>query len=398
MTLVFKKNIEYVVCYEKNRDNVKYKGVQKNSASNDPFTKPQNSIKILKFPAGSIHTTLNDGVYKKGVYGTERFPNELLNDLIVENGLNKNDVEFSNKFIWTQDTLNHNLKENLRVDLSRQLVLSYKKSNYNPECPPNFIDASVGVDTTENAGAYLETLIGSKSFDYPKPVSLMNYLLKFKDDKDAIILDFFSGSGTTAESVFSLNSQDHGKRKFILVQIPEACSENSKAYEAGYKTICDLGEDRIKKAGKKIKEEAGISAVDLDVGFRVLKLDSSNMTDVYYNPNSMDQSLLDMLVGNVKEDRTPLDLLFQVMLELGVELSAKIEERTIAGKKCFVVNDNDIVACFDNNVTDETIKELAKINSLYAVFKDSSFTNDSSNINCEQIFKSVSPSTIIKVI
>ena len=183
-----------------------------------------------------------------------------------------------------------------------------------------------------------------------------------------------------------------------MVQLPEKCEEDSEAFKAGFKPICNIGEERIRRAGKKIKEEAGILGDDLDIGFRVLKLDSSNMTDVYYNPNKTEQNLLDGLIDNVKEGRTALDLLFQVMLELGIELSAKIEEKTITGKKCFIVNENDIVACFDNEISDETVKELAKVHSIYAVFKDSGFVSDAANINCEQIFKTVSPSTRIKVI
>lgn len=393
-----KKNIEYIVCYEKNKDNIRYIGKQKTSSSNDPFTKPQNSFKELKFPAEKINTNLPDGIYKKGIYGTEKFPNELLNDLIVKNGTNVNDVTFKNRFIWTQDTLDKNLRNNLRIDLSKQLVLSYKKSNYSPECPPNFIDESVDVDTTEKAGAYLNDLFGEKVFDYPKPVSLLKYLLKFKNDKDAIVMDFFSGSGTTAQAIMQLNNEDNGNRKFILVQLPEKCDEKSNAFKAGYQTICEIGEERIRRAGKQIKAESGLMGVNLDVGFRVLKLDSSNMNDVFYNPKSYKQNLLDDCVSNIKEGRTPLDILFQVMLDLGIELSAKIEEKEIAGKKCFIVNENDIVACFDDGITNEVITELAQIKSIYAVFRDSSFATDSANINCEQIFKSISPSTSIKVI
>lgn len=400
-----KKNIEYILCYEKNKDNIKYRGIKKVSPSNDPFTKPQNSYKELKFPKGTINTILNDGVYNKGVYGTEKFPNELLDDLVVKNGLNANDVRFKNKFIWTQDTLNDNLKEGIRVDLSKQLVLSYKKLNYAPECPPNLIDQSVNVDTTENAGKMLTELFGSKVFDYPKPTSLLNYLAKFKNDENAIILDFFSGSATTAHSVIQLNSIDGGHRKFILVQLPELT--NNKEYS----TICDIGEERIRRAGKRIKEEliekkntAGMlndDVVDpnsLDIGFRVFKLDSSNMNDVYYNPNQTQKNLLETTIDNIKLDRTGLDLLFQVMLELGVELSAKIEEKDILGKKCYFVNDTDIAACFDDDLTNELLTELAKTKPLYAVFKDSCFNNDSVAINNEQIFKTYSPSTKVKVL
>ena len=235
-------------------------------------------------------------------------------------------------------------------------------------------------------------------FDFPKPLDLIKRLLTICSDSDSIVMDFFSGSATTAHAIFDRNQEDSGKRKFILVQLPEDCLDGSTQKKDGYNTIAEIGQERIRRAGKIIKEEAGVLGQNLDIGFRVLKLDSSNMNDVYYNPNQLNQNMLDQLVGNVKEDRTPLDLLFQVMLELGIELSAKIEEKELLGKKYFVVNENDIVACFDDGINDELIKELAKIHSIYAVFKDSAFASDSANINCEQIFKSISPSTTIKVV
>ncbi len=173
-----KKNIEYLIAYEKTKDNVRYAGLLKSSPSNDPFTKPQNTFKELKFPVGAITTVLPDGIYKAGIYGTDKFPNELKNDLIVENGKNKNEVVFYNRFIWVQETLDENLKTGLRVDLSKQLVLSYKRTNYNPECPPNLIDSSVFVDTTEQAGVDLDNLFDENHvFDYPKPVKGLLYNL-----------------------------------------------------------------------------------------------------------------------------------------------------------------------------------------------------------------------------
>lgn len=232
-------------------------------------------------------------------------------------------------------------------------------------------------------------------FDFAKPVSLLEDLIELIIDKNSIILDFFSGSATTAEATMRLNLKDSGNRKFIMVQLPEEYEYKNDGFRS--ETLCDLGQERIRRAGQKIKQES-IFGQNLDIGFRVLKLDSSNMNDVYYNPGNYSQTLLDSIISNIKEDRTPLDLLFQIMLELGIELSSKIEEKEIAGKKCFIVNENDIVACFDKGITDDVIKELAKIHSIYAVFCDSAFANDSANINCEQIFKSISPSTTIKVI
>lgn len=234
-------------------------------------------------------------------------------------------------------------------------------------------------------------------FSNPKPYKLIRYLQIIASDKDSIVLDFFSGSATTAHAVMQLNAEDGGNRKFIMVQLPEKCDEKSEAYKAGYKTICDIGKERIRRAGKKIKDE-NPSATGLDVGFRVLKLDSSNMKDVYYKPEDYSQGFLESLEDNIKADRTPLDLLFQVMLDLGKPLSAKIEEREIAGKCVFVVDDNDLVACFDSNVTEDVVKTIAQLKPLYAVFRDSGLSSDSVGANFDQIFATYSPNTTRKVL
>lgn len=245
---------------------------------------------------------------------------------------------------------------------------------------------------------------GKKYFNYPKSVDLLGILLGAVQNQDSIILDFFSGSATTAHAVMQLNAEDGGNRKFIMVQLPEKCDEKSEAYKAGYKNICEIGKERIRRAGKKILDEQKDKTdlinkpAPLDIGFRVLKLDSSNMQDVFYNPAAMTQDLLATTIDNVKPDRTPMDLLFQIMLELGVQLSAKIEEKEICGKKYYVVNENEIIACFDDNLNNDVITEIAKQQPLYAVFKDKSFATDSVGINNEQLFKTYSPSTEVKVI
>lgn len=241
-------------------------------------------------------------------------------------------------------------------------------------------------------------LLGNREiFDTPKPIALLKKLLMIASKNDSLILDFFSGSATTAHAVMQLNAEDGGNRKFIMVQLPEKCDEKSEAFKAGYKTICDIGKERIRRAGKKIKEE-NTSAANIDVGFRVLKLDSSNMKDVYYKSSDYAQDLLSSLESNIKEDRTPLDLLFQVMLELGKPLSAKIEENEIANKKVFIVDDNDLIACFDENITEAVVKAIAQKKPLYAVFRDNSFTSDTVAANFEQIFATYSPNTTRKVL
>lgn len=235
-------------------------------------------------------------------------------------------------------------------------------------------------------------------FDTPKPVKLIKMLTILGTNENDIILDFFAGSGTTAQSIIELNEEVDSSRKFILVQMAEELKDNEGANAIGLKTIGDVAKERIRRAGAKIKQEKGLTAQNLDVGFRVLKVDSSNMQPVYYNPEKYTQTLLDDLADNIKADRTPLDLLFQVMLDLGKPLSAKIEEKDIADKHVFIVNDDDLIACFDNNITEETVKAIAQLKPLYAVFRDSSLSSDSTVANFDQIFATYSPNTIRKVL
>lgn len=247
---------------------------------------------------------------------------------------------------------------------------------------------------TSSATSKLKKLMGETTFDTPKPVELIDRMLRMItfDDPEAIVLDFFAGSSTTAQAVMEYNAENNGKRKFILVQLPESVSEKTEAYENGYRNICEIGEKRIKKVIDNIDNR------NIDLGFRVFELDSSNMKDVYYNPSETQQSLFDVYADNIKEDRTPEDLLFQVMLDLGVLLSSKIEETTIAGKQVFNVADGFLMACFDKDVTEETVKAVAEKKPYYAVFRDSSMANDSVATNFDQIFASISPDTVRKVL
>lgn len=232
----------------------------------------------------------------------------------------------------------------------------------------------------------------------PKPIGTIKRCCNIVLGKEGIVLDFFSGSATTAHAVMQLNAEDGGNRKFIMVQLPEKTDEKSEAYKAGYKNICEIGKERIRRAGKKIKEEnADKEGIDkLDTGFRVLKLDSSNMQDVYYTPKEFTEQ--DLFADNVKPDRTAEDLLFQVMLDLGVELSATIEQRVIDGKQVFFVNDNYLVACFDENISENTITEIAKMKPYYFVMRDSSLASDNVADNFDQLFETYSKDTIRKII
>ena len=271
-------------------------------------------------------------------------------------------------------------------------------SEVQPGLRPNTILFQDEVGNNQEAKQETKALFdGLGVFDGPKPVRLLQVLLVIANvDKDSIILDFFSGSATTAHAVMRLNAQDGGKRKFIMVQLPEATDKKSEAYKAGYKNICEIGKERIRRAGKKIKEESPLTTQDLDTGFRVLKLDSSNMQDVYYTPAEFnEQKLFD---DNIKPDRTEEDLLFQTMIELGIELSAKIEKRNIAGKTVWSVSDGYLMACFDEEVNETTITEIARQHPYYFVMRDSSLANDQVADNFEQIWEEYSKDTVRRII
>ena len=254
--------------------------------------------------------------------------------------------------------------------------------------------------TTTGAGTYLKSLFNMEETPFPasKNIGFLKILITLFQKDDITILDFFSGSSTTADAVLRLNAEDGGHRKFIMVQLPEKTDEKSEAYKAGYKNICEIGKERIRRAGRKIKEEnAGKDGIDkLDIGFRVLKLDSSNMQDVYYTPKELTER--DLFADNVKPDRTAEDLLFQVMLDLGVELSATIEQRTMDCKQVFFVNDNYLVACFDTELTEDTIKEIAKLKPYYFVMRDSSLASDNVADNFDLLFETYSKDTIRRII
>ena len=260
------------------------------------------------------------------------------------------------------------------------------------------IKSSLGLYDAQWNTEMLSKLMKGKYFQNPKHLRLMMDIIAFTLPDDALILDFFSGSATTAHAVMQLNAEDGGHRKFIMVQLPEQTDSKSEAYKAGYKTICEIGEERIRRAGKKIKEESPLTTANLDIGFRVFKVDSSNMEDVYYRPADYNQGQMELFADNIKPDRTPEDLLFQVMLDLGILLSSDIQETEIAGKKVFSVADGYLIACFDAEVTEETVKAIAQKQPVYAVFRDSSMASDSVATNFEQIFETYSPRTQRKVL
>lgn len=394
---------EYVLCYSKSFVGVELFGEQAYSDKQQPLAKRTNSRKKLVFPKCVIKTTLSNEVYKAGSYGEGSSALFFEKDFAVDNGVVISDVIVNGPFVWTQTKLDEEIRLGTSVFLSSKFGFNVLRSDQSEKIkrPSTLLDQRSNVGTNEDAYDESISIFGKEGImSYPKPSSLVKYLVNTITyfDRDSIIMDFFSGSATTAHAVMQLNAEDGGKRKFIMVQLPEICSEESEAAKAGYGTICDIGKERIRRSGKKIQEDNPMMAGNLDVGFRVLKLDSSNLKDVYYSPddflvmNHDQQSFLD-LADNIKEGRTDEDLLFQVMLELGIPLSAKISHR----HDVFSVNDDYLIACF-KKVDTALMTEIAKKKPYFVVFRDSSFTSDSEMVNFEQVFATYSPNTEKKVL
>jgi adenine-specific DNA-methyltransferase len=312
-------------------------------------------------------------------------------------------------FRWSRQRFEEELRQgNVAIKPARNSKLIDEHGNQSKWIvyQKRFLTATL-TDETARPNNFLEdfqNMLGSKElqelgipFDYPKPSALIRKLLficKCRDED--LVLDLFAGSASTAQAVLDRNQEDGGRRKFIMVQLPEACDPNSEAYKAGYKVISDIGKERIRRVGARIKEKNSINSADFDVGFRVLKIDTSNMADVYYAPDAVKQTDLVAHTDNIKPERTPEDLLFQVLVDWGVDLSLSIAQETVAKKKVFFVDGNALAACFDPKVSEDLVKELAKRKPLRVVFRDSSYDSDSVKINVEQIFKLLSPETEVK--
>lgn len=399
------KATEYILVYTKAKDSAIF-GKEEAETSSDKYKltdkheeeRGKYTLKKLDFRMTSQHYTeaLNYPVIDPD--GNELWPggknhrqdggwNWRWSKAKYEWGVKNDFIQFvkNNKGSWTLNTKQYQKVDNCNRPTERGLA--YR----------NFIPSSE-LNTTQGSRLIAE-YFESKIFEYAKPHQLICKCMKIANcDKNALILDFFSGSATTAHAVMQLNSEDGGNRKFIMVQLPEKTEEKSEAFKAGYKNICEIGKERIRRAGKKIKEESPLTTQDLDTGFRVLKLDSTNMQDIYYSPKDISQADLFSQVDNVKPDRTGEDLLFQVMLELGATLDSKIETTTVAGKTIYNVAEGYLVACFDPDVTDEVVKAIAQMLPAYAVLRDTSMKDDSTATNFEQIFKTYSPDTVTRIL
>lgn len=420
--LHFSRQYNHTVVYAKNKSCLHRFYFERTDEDNKNYSNPDNDPK---------------GMWRSGDVRSPNYRKTLCYDIVAPNG---NIIKApANGWRWSEESIKEKLSTGeikFKDDFSgiiRKIYLCDQPGR----TPENLWEGS-RFGTTRQAAAMIKELFdGIQVFDTPKPIELIRSMIIIAlKDNNAIVLDFFSGSATTAHAVMQLNAEDGGHRKFIMVQLPEVTDEKSEAYKAGYKNICEIGKERIRRAGAKINKENerlkdvhllkddkdiqlfnsiaqnGHDAVErtksafercdvsysLDTGFRVLKCDTSNMKEVYYNPAEYEASLFSSLEDNIKEDRTPEDLLFQVMLDLGVLLSSKIGETTIAGKKVFNVEDNYLIACFDDNVTEDVITEIAKQKPYYFVMRDSSMANDSVATNFDQIFATYSPDTVRKVL
>lgn len=400
--------IEYVLCYQKNKDSVRFKGVQKFSSSSNGLLNQPNAVGILKFPANKVTTNIPDGHIVAGKYGTDKYDVELLDDVDVKGGYFVNEFRLKAKFKWQQSYLNNEIENGTTISIPTiKFSPSYEKKEYAPEVPTNLINSKVGVETNENAGEYQLQLFPKKVFNFPKPTSLMKYLFGFLDskDKDYIVMDFFSGSGSTADAVMRINSErQEYPIKYILVQLQENLDESLKnATSSSQKEIienaielCDImkvphvltevAKERIRRAGKKIKEEHP-EANDLDIGFRVFKCDESNYKEVAFAPKDYSQDSLDLFVDNIKDNRTDLDLLFDCMLRWGVTLDLPMTKTKVDGCTIYNVNEGGLVACFDGTVTEKVIDAIAEMYPAKVVFRDSSFKEDAQKMNLFEQFK-----------
>ncbi len=401
------KLMEYILVCAKNKNMLEKLSIETLSDETKKVINISNPVCSRNFKAGVRVKIGDSGTILKGCYRIKTMDVEYLSDVEYRNGRTITPVEVRARYSVSQEKIDSFISEDLlfitanyglRRDVSEEESTKRKSIT-------DLLLSEYG-DNQESDKEFLE-LFDTKYFDYTKPVSLIYNFVKSNFTENQIILDFFSGSSTTAHAVMQLNAEDKGKRKFIMVQLPEMTDEKSAACKDGYKTICEIGIERIRRAGKKIKEELlakqqkkerMIEQETLDIGFRVLKLDSSNMEGVYYSPAEYDQQNLFATTENVKSDRTSEDLLFQVMLELGATLDSKIEQIEIEGKTIYNVATNYLAACFDNEIDDSVVTAIAKMQPQYAVFRDSSMADDSTATNFEQIFKTYSPNTTTKVL
>lgn len=395
---VFRENAQHVVAFAKNiRAIAQLVGSKEGSTGLPSLTKNSMKESELEFLANEVETALADGVYKAGRFDSGY---ELLNDVTVQGGKIITPFSLRGRVIWGQSYLREQIALGTKIIIKSEGFVPYSKKPQDAILAPNTIIPSDRVGDVLAGRAEVTGLFGKAVFSYPKPTTLISYLISFFPTKDFIVLDFFAGSGTTAHATLKANLEDGGTRRHITIQFPELCEESTEAYKAGFHNIADLCKARIRLSGSKILKEVARTEWFGDVGFRVLKVDTSNLADVYYAPDVLDKNSLELFVNNIKPDRTPEDLLFQVMLDWGVDLALPITKQAIQGKDVLFVDGNALAAYFDDagSVDEAFVKELARHQPLRVVFRDAGFKDSAVKINVEQIFKLLSPATEVKSI
>ena len=430
--LNFYENAEFILCYAKNKIDGSQKELLVERVKTDledaPLYNASNAITNLEFPIGTVRFNIADGIYTQS--DSEDYC--LLNDVIVTNGTNSNAFTLRFKSRWSNETLKKEIEKGTRFWIKtkkfaiRAIYSANKTSNEsprqilftnnrNPLCTVNRFGKRVG--TSENGTSEIEVLMDNV-FNYPKPTGLIEHLISLAWDfnkgcssNNFTIIDFFSGSGTTAEAIFNLNAEDEGNRNFIMIQFPEICPEQSMAFQSGFPTITEVGKERIRRAGAKTAAEVKAANIQLglgstfktvpDISFRVLKIDSSNYDDVTVTLGAANQAALAGWADNIKPDRTSLDLLFSVFGDLSIPYSASIEtlpRDQFSGHEVFSVQDGSLVACFDTDLDNATIEAMAKLEPSYCVVRDASFEDDAASTNFEELFKTFSPATKLRVL
>ena len=389
----FRIKHEYILCYSKDYNFASIKGLPVEDRDRyrleDKHVKTRGKYQLIKLDSASLGYIKSLDYPIMGPNGIEIYPNK--------------GKEKISRWRWSKNKLDWGQKNDFVViqkDRNDEWAV-YTKQYLNCDNEGNIIERTIKpigvIDkySTTQSNRMMKKLMDGAIFQYSKPYELIRFLTEISTDEDSTILDFFSGSATTAHAVMELNAEDGGNRKYIMVQLPEETEEKSEAYKAGYKNICEIGKERIRRAGKKIKEDNPDSK--FDAGFRVLRVDSSNMKDVYHKPEDYSQSFLDKMESNIKEDRNEEDLLFQVMLSLGIDLSSKIEKEEINDNKVLIVEDGFLISCFDEEIFEETVESIAKKQPYYAVFSEGKMS-DSTLANFEQIFDTYSKTTIRKIL
>ena len=378
----FSTQHSYIMIYCKNIESFKLGSLKRTDEDNKAYSNPDNDPK---------------GPWRSGDVRNALYRPNLIFDIVSPSGKIIKPCE--NGWRWSKETIDEKIstgeiifnKDETRI--IRKIYLSTLEGR-----APETIWFGKDVGTTREGVSELKKLFGQAPFDTPKPTRLLERCITLMNDKEMLVMDFFSGSATTSDAVMQMNAEDGGHRTYIQIQYPEECEKTSSAYKQGYKTISEIGKERIRRAGDKIKEENPLGTQNLDIGFRVFRVDESNMKDVYYHPEEITQMKLGETISNIKEDRTDLDLLYSCLLDWGVEIHLPHTSAQVAGCTVHDVDTGALVACFDSNIPTEVVEYMAKLHPLRAVFRDSAFATDADKINVTEIFKNLSPDTNVKVI